>query len=92
LLSGFTVIAGSVCPANTAQADQVVRVIEVITKNYSYTPFPIRVKLGAKVQLKTTSLDKIHGFKINLYPEGAGEKGNPDLVLSCQDRGRGLQP
>jgi hypothetical protein len=56
LLSGFIVIAGSVRPANTAQADQVVRVIEVIAKKYSYIPFPIRVKLGVELQLKITPL------------------------------------
>ena len=85
LLSGFIAIAGSVRPANTAQADQVVQVIEVTAKKYSYTPYPIRVKLGAKVQLKIASLDKIHGFKINLYPEGSGEKGDPGLVLSSNE-------
>jgi len=56
LLSGSTGIEGSARPANTSQAEQGVQVIEVTAKKYEYTPLPIRVKLGAKVQLKITSL------------------------------------
>jgi cytochrome c oxidase subunit II len=85
LLSGSTGIAGFDRPANTGQADEGVRVIEVTAKKYEYTPSPIRVKQGAKVQLKITSLDKTHGFKINLYPDGSGEKGDPALVLSSNE-------
>jgi cytochrome c oxidase subunit II len=85
LLSGSTGITGFVRPANTSQAEQGVQVIEVTAKKYEYTPSPIRVKLGAKVQLKITSLDKTHGFKINLYPDRSGEKGDPGLVLSSKE-------
>ena len=85
LLSGSIGFAGSARPANTSQAEQGVQVIEVAAKKYEYTPSPIRVKLGAKVQLKITSLDKTHGFKINLYPDGADAKGEPGLVFSSND-------
>jgi cytochrome c oxidase subunit 2 len=85
LLSGSIGIAGSARPANTSQAEQGAQVIEITAKKYEYTPLPIRVKLGAKVQLKITSLDKTHGFKINLYPDGAAEKGDPGLVLSSNE-------
>jgi len=85
LLSGFNGIAGSARPANISQADQGVQVIEVTAKKYEYTPSPIRVKLGAKVQLKITSLDKTHGFKINLYPDGSDAKGDPGLIFSSKE-------
>ena len=85
LLSGFTCIAGSASPANTSQADQGVQVIEVTAKKYEYTPSPIHVKLGAKVKLRITSLDKTHGFKINLYPDGSDAKGGPGLVFSANE-------
>jgi|SRR5271154_1024872 len=84
-LGGFAVAAGFARPANTAQADQSVQVIEVTAKKYEYSPSPIRVKLGAKVQLKITSLDRTHGFKINLYPDGADAKGDPGLIFSSND-------
>ena len=85
LLSGFACIAGSTRPANTSQADQGVQVIEVTAKKYEYAPSPIRVRLGAKVKLKITSLDKTHGFKINLYPDGSAAKGSPGLVFSSNE-------
>jgi hypothetical protein len=85
LLSVSTGIAGSARPASTSQAEQGVQIIEIAAKKYEYTPSPIRVKLGAKVQLKITALDKTHGFKTNPYPDGAGEKGDPNLVLSSNE-------
>jgi cytochrome c oxidase subunit 2 len=82
LLGGLTVTAGFTRVANTSQADQEVQVIEVFAKKYEYSPSPIRVKRGVKVQLRITSLDKTHGFKINLSPEGSEKKSEPGLVFS----------
>jgi hypothetical protein len=61
-----------------------VQVIEVTAKKYKHSPSPIRVKLGAPVQLKVTLLDKTPGFKINLYPDGSDAKGEPGLVFSSK--------
>lgn len=61
-----------------AQA-QNVQVIDMTAKKYKYTPSTVHVKRGMKVQLKITALDRIHGFKINLYPDGADAKGAPGL-------------
>ncbi len=85
LLSGLAVTAGSAGLANTSQADLDVRVIEVIAKKYEYTPSPIRVKRGAKVQLKITALDRAHGFKINLSPDGSDKKGDSGLIFNSND-------
>ena len=82
LLSGLAVTIGSARLASTSQADQDVQVIEVIAKKYAYTPSPIRVKRGAKVQLRITALDRAHGFKINLNPDGSDNKGDSGLIFS----------
>jgi cytochrome c oxidase subunit II len=81
----FASTTGSARLGNTTQEDQAVEVIEVVAKKYEFTPSPIRVKLGAKVQLKITSLDKTHGFKINLYPDGSDAKGDPGLLFSSNE-------
>lgn len=82
VLDGFAVAAGFTRPSTSYQADQGVQVMDVTAKKYDYTPSPIRVKLGATVQLRITSLDKTHGFKINLYPDGSNTKGDPGLIFS----------
>ena len=82
LLGGSVVAAGLARPANTSQTDHSVQVIEVNAKKYEYSPSPVRVELGVTVQLRITSLDKTHGFKINLYPDGSDAKGDPGLVFS----------
>jgi cytochrome c oxidase subunit 2 len=85
LLGGLAVTAGLARAANSSRADQEVEVIEVSAKKYEYSPSPIRVKRGAKVQLRITSLDKTHGFKINLSPDGSDKTGEPGLVFSSND-------
>ena len=85
LLGGFAVTAGLARLTSTSQAGQDVQVIEVTAKKYEYTPSPIHVKRGAQVQLKITSLDKTHGFKINLYPDGSDAKGDPGLIFSSKE-------
>jgi cytochrome c oxidase subunit II len=85
LLVGFAVIAGFAPLAHTSRAEQDVQVIEVTAKKYEYTPSPIRVRRGAQVQLEFTSLDKTHGFKINLYPDGSDAKGDPGLIFSSKE-------
>jgi cytochrome c oxidase subunit II len=85
LLGGLAVTAGFARLGNVSQADRNVQVIEVTAKKYEYAPSPIRVRRGAQVQLQITSLDKTHGFKINLYPDGSDEKGDPGLIFSSKE-------
>ena len=87
----FVVIAAALCstsravpgtpqsPADTGG----VQVIEVTAKKYEFTPSPIRVKQGTRVQLKITAVDHAHGFKIRPYPEGAHATDAPGLIFSA---------
>ncbi len=68
--------AGEVTPAGP------VKVIEVTAKKYEYTPGEIHVKKGTRVQLKLRAIDRTHGFKIALYPDGAAQSGPPGLRLA----------
>ena len=71
-------------PGSTQSAAPQVKVIEMTAKKYDYTPSEIRVKKGTRVQLKIRATDRTHGFKIALYPEGAGESGAPGLKFDPQ--------
>ncbi len=82
LLAGLVGAAGFSRPEGTSQAEQNVQVIEMTAKKYEYSQTPIRVKKGAKVQLKITALDKTHGFKISEFPDGADAKGTPGLAFT----------
>jgi cytochrome c oxidase subunit II len=62
--------------------DQNVQVIEVTAKKYEFSPAPIRVKAGTKVQLKITAVDHDHGFAVSTVPEGAKKGDKPGLIFS----------
>lgn len=53
------------------QQAQNVQVIQMAAKKYEYSPSPVHVKRGTKVQLKITAIDRDHGFSIATVPEGA---------------------
>ena len=78
----LTVTAGFARLLNTSQTDQEVQVIEMSAKKYEYGPSPIRVRRGTKVQLRITALDKTHGIKINLSPDGSDQKNDSGLIFS----------
>jgi len=59
-----------------------VQVIEVTAKKYEFDSSPIRVKQGAKVQLKITAKDHAHGFTISELADGAAVGSKPGLVFS----------
>ena len=84
LLGGLTVIYGFAEESNTSQAEQT-QVIEITAKKYEFSPSPVRVKVGTNVQLRITALDRTHGFKTNLNPDGSDEKSNPGLIFSSNE-------
>jgi len=65
----------------TAGQNQAPQIIEVPAKKYDFTPSQIHVKLGTRVELKVHSEDETHGIKLNVYAEGAKEKGKPGLLF-----------
>ena len=69
-----------------AAQDQNVQLIEVTAKKYEFSPSPIHVKAGTKVQLKITAVDHDHGFKVTTVPDGSKSGDKPGLIFaSSQD-------
>lgn len=58
-----------------AQQADPITVIEMTAEKYEYKPAEIRVKTGTRVQLKVRALDRDHGLKFKLYPEGEDKEG-----------------
>lgn len=56
-------------------------VIEVTAKTFEFVPNEIHVKAGERVQIEVSSADRAHGLKLDIYPEGASQDGNPGLVF-----------
>ncbi|HEV2489300.1 MAG TPA: cupredoxin domain-containing protein [Candidatus Acidoferrales bacterium] len=86
LLFFLGLISSGTYPHETIQApaqDQNIQVVEMTAKKYKFSPSPVHVKRGMKVQLKITALDHVHGFKINIYPDGADAKGTPGLAFAA---------
>jgi len=87
-LSAFSV-ALAFClpqPSPVVAQDKKAQVIELIAKKYEYSPSPVHVKIGTKVQLKITATDHDHGFKISAVPDGAVPNGAGGLIFtSAQD-------
>jgi cytochrome c oxidase subunit 2 len=81
LFAGFPATGSLAGPANGPQRDQNAQVIEVTAKKFEFNPSAIHVKRGARVQLKITALDRTHGFKIHLYPDGADSRAEAGLIF-----------
>jgi heme/copper-type cytochrome/quinol oxidase subunit 2 len=65
-----------------AALDHNAQVIELAAKKYEYSPSPVHIKAGTKVQLKIAATDHDHGFKIETAPEGAERNSKPGLVFA----------
>ena len=86
--TGFLLMVGLfLVPASSLLAqDQNLQVIELTAKKYEYSPSPVHIKAGTKVQLRIIAVDHDHGFKIAPVPDGADPSGKPGLVFaSAQD-------
>ena len=83
-LSGF-IVALAIClpqPSSVGAQNQDTQVIELVAKKYEYSPSPVHVKAGTKVQLKITTADHDHGFKIATVPDGSEANNTPGLVFT----------
>ena len=65
-----------------AAQGQNAQVIELTAKKYEYSPSPVHVKSGTKVQLRITATDHDHGFKISAVPDGALSNGADGLIFT----------
>jgi hypothetical protein len=56
-------------------------VIAMVAKAFEFVPNEIHVKMREKVQTQLRTADRAHGLKLNTYPEGASDDGNPGLLF-----------
>ena len=69
-------------PSRALASNDSAQVIEVTAKKYEYSPEPIHVKSGSKIQLKITAVDHDHGFSISTLPDGPNSNGSDGLVFA----------
>lgn len=83
-LTAFLVALGMYLsqPHSIRAQDQPVQVVEIKAKKYEFSPSPVHVKAGAKVQLKITAVDHDHGFRITTFPNGTKSTGKPGLIVT----------
>ena len=81
LLSLASLSATLLARTQSSGAADSLHVVEVTAKTFEFMPSEIHVKMGERVQIKLRTADRAHGLKLNIYPEGASEDGNPGLVF-----------
>ena len=86
LAGAVSISDGIAAPANAPQVDANTKTIEISAKKYDFSPSEIRVAKGSHVELKVHSVDDTHGVKLDVYPEGAKDKGAPGLVFDHPDQ------
>ena len=86
LAGAASISDGIAAPANAPQVDANTKTIEISAKKYDFSPSEIRVAKGTHVELKVHSVDDTHGVKLDVYPEGAKDKGAPGLVFDHPDQ------
>jgi cytochrome c oxidase subunit II len=86
LAGAASISDGIAASANAPQADANTKTIEISAKKYDFSPSEIRVAKGSHVELKVHSVDDTHGVKLDVYPEGAKDKGAPGLVFDHPDQ------
>jgi cytochrome c oxidase subunit II len=77
---------GIAAPGRAPQTDAKTKTIEVSAKKYEFSPAEIRVARSTHAELKVHSVDDTHGVKLDVYPEGAKDKGTPGLVFDHPDQ------
>ena len=71
-----------VCSGAVVAQESSVQVVELTAKKYEFSPSPVHIKAGTKVQLKIKALDHDHGFKIATTAENAKSGAQPGLIFA----------
>ena len=77
---GLLAMAAAVSPGSGQSAS---KVIHVVAERFSFTPSEITVDQGTVIELRISSDDTAHGFKV------IGPKGTSDINVEVPKRGRG---
>jgi cytochrome c oxidase subunit II len=81
LLFVYSVPVRGIARTQGSDAVNSAHMIELVAKTFEFIPNEIHVKAGERVQIKLRSADRAHGLRLNIYPEGAEEGGDPGLVF-----------
>lgn len=77
-------------PKTAAQTeDQDVQVVSMTAKKYAFSPSPLHVKAGMRIQLKIKAIDGDHGFKISVVREDPDVPIHPGLEFSPPQQNNG---
>jgi cytochrome c oxidase subunit II len=57
------------------------RIIAMTAKDFEFDPAEIHMKVGDKVRLQVTSLDRTHGLHVSAFPDGAKANTPPGLAF-----------
>jgi heme/copper-type cytochrome/quinol oxidase subunit 2 len=85
LFSATTQMFGPKSALQTSSQEQQERnahVIQMTAKKYEYSPSPLHIKQGTRVELKITSIDRDHGFAIATVPDDTDPTGPAGLELT----------
>ena len=69
--------------------DHAAQVIQMTARKYEFSLSQVHVKLGMKVQLKITAIDRDHGFTIVRDPVGDHSSAHPGLEFTSSGGGDG---
>jgi heme/copper-type cytochrome/quinol oxidase subunit 2 len=62
--------------------DQAAQVIVMTARKYEFSPSHVHVRVGIRVQLKVTAIDRDHGFTLVRDPVGDDSPPHPGLVFT----------
>lgn len=79
------VASASLVPAQEKPPERQPRIIQVTAKNFEFDPPVFHVKVGEKIQLKLTAVDRTHGIRIDPFPEGRQPNTPPGLSFTYGD-------
>jgi cytochrome c oxidase subunit 2 len=84
----WAVVFGTLCAAAVASADgrqtgASAKVVHVVAERFAFVPSEITVEQGTVLELRLTSEDTIHGFRLT----GPGQTGDIDVAIPKRGRG-----